>query len=54
MKDSQFILARVNAMTIKCAYCGAAEDRECFDPHTGYVLEHQPAHVLRLQEAHVL
>ena len=54
MKDTAFILARVNAMTIKCTYCGAAEDRECFDPHTGYVLEHQPAHSIRLREVGVL
>lgn len=53
-KDAGFILARVSAMTVKCAYCGADVERECFDPQTGYVLENQPAHMRRLQEVHAL
>lgn len=54
MIDPEFVMARVDAMTVRCDYCGAPADEQCADPVTGYVLEHQPAHVRRLQEAHVL
>ena len=53
-RDPDFVMARVNAMDIECAYCGAEPDRECYDPRTGFVLENQPAHYRRLQDAHVL
>ena len=52
--DPAFTIARVNAMQVRCDYCHAEVDRECYDPRTGYVLEHQPAHVRRLQEVHAL
>ena len=53
-KDAAFVMDRVTSMTIPCDYCGAMPDRECFDPKTGYVLENQPAHNIRMREAGVL
>ena len=47
-------IQRANAREITCPYCGARPGEECFDPRTGYVLEKQPAHVRRMQEAGVL
>ena len=48
------IIQRASALTIPCPHCGALVGRECFDPRTGYVLVHQPAHSIRLREAGVL
>lgn len=53
-RDADFVMARVNALEIACPYCGAERDRECFNPQTGYVLEHQPAHNIRMRDAGVL
>jgi hypothetical protein len=53
-KDAAFIMDRVTSMTIPCLYCGALADRECADPKTGYVLENQAAHNIRMREAGVL
>jgi hypothetical protein len=53
-RDPDFIMARVNALAVPCPYCRAPADEPCADPVSGYVLEHQPAHMRRLQEAHVL
>lgn len=35
------VMERATAMTIACPHCGAEIGRECFDPRTGWVLEHQ-------------
>ena len=51
--DPEFVMARVDALTIACPYCRAPVDEQCADPVSGYVLEHQPAHYRRLQEVHV-
>lgn len=53
-KDAGFVMDRVTSMTIACPYCKAPMDRECADPQTGYVLENQPAHNVRMREAGVL
>ena len=45
------IMQRATALTVECSYCGAEIGRECFDPRTGWVLEHQPAHSIRLRES---
>lgn len=50
MKGEQ-IIQRATAITIPCVFCGAEVGRECFDPRTGWVLEHQPAHSIRLRES---
>lgn len=52
--DPEWTMARVNAMTIPCSYCRVLADEVCVNPATGYELEFQPAHMLRLVEAHVL
>lgn len=52
--DPEFVMARIDALTVPCPYCRAEVDQECADPSTGYVLEKQPAHVRRMQEAGVL
>jgi hypothetical protein len=52
--DPEFVMARVNALAVPCPYCRAPVEDLCADPISGHVLEHQPAHVRRLQEAHVL
>lgn len=48
------IIQRSAARQITCPYCGARPGEPCYDPSTGYVLEKQPAHVRRMQEAGVL
>lgn len=48
------IMQRASAVTIPCPYCGAQVDQKCFNPITGWELEHQPAHNVRMREAHVL
>lgn len=53
-KDASFVMDRVTSITIPCPYCGADVERECFEPRTGYVLENQPAHNVRMREAGVL
>ena len=53
-RDPEWVMERTSAMTIACPYCPARIDEECFDPKTGYVLEQQPAHSLRMREAGVL
>ena len=50
MKGEQ-IIQRATALTIPCGFCGAEIGRECFDPRTGWLLEHQPAHNIRLRES---
>ena len=50
MKGEQ-IIQRATALTIPCGYCGAEIGRECFDPRTGCLIEHQPAHNIRLRES---
>jgi hypothetical protein len=52
--DPEFVMARVDALQFCCPYCAAPPEEECYDPRTGYRLEHQPAHLMRLREAHVL
>lgn len=50
MKGEQ-IIQRATALTIPCPYCGAEVERECFNPLTGSLLEHQPAHNIRMRES---
>lgn len=45
------IIQRATALTIPCVFCGAGVGRECFDPRTGWVLENQAAHNMRLRES---
>jgi hypothetical protein len=47
-------MQRASALTIYCAYCHAQPGEPCSDPSTGYVLEFQPAHFRRLQDAQVV
>ena len=52
--NGDVVMQRASALTIPCPHCGAAAGDRCFNPRTGYELEHQPAHSIRLREAGVL
>lgn len=49
MRDLIFTQQREHALTVACPYCQAEPGQRCADPRTGYQLEHQPAHLARLQ-----
>lgn len=52
--DPHFTIARSNALEIDCPYCRAPRWERCVDPRTGWEIENQPAHNMRMREAHVL
>lgn len=42
---------RIAALAQSCEYCSAAPATPCTDPRTGYVLQSQAAHLVRLRLA---
>lgn len=46
-------MQRASAITVSCRYCGAIVGDRCVDVR-GNLIEKQPAHVARLQDAHVI
>lgn len=48
MSDLIFEQHRADALKRRCEYCLADTGQLCFNPRTGHVLEHQPAHHRRI------
>lgn len=42
---------RIAALAHPCGYCTAVPAKPCVDPRTGYVLQSQAAHLIRLKAA---